>query len=150
MVFLITVFLISVFTGIIFILNKLLKIRICPICGGVSLTWILLILAKYSGYEIDILIPAILMGGTVVGIAYSSEKFILNGAYSLLWKTLFIPAGFIAVYSFFALPARLFLVSLLPIFTVILFFFASNIIYSKEKKISKNKKDIQEKLKNCC
>lgn len=147
---LIIVFLILAFTGIIFILNKIFKTKICPICGGVSLTWILLILAKYSGYEIDILVPAILMGGTVVGVAYSSEKFLLNGAYSLLWKTLFIPAGFLAVYSFFSMPMRFFLVSLFPVLIIVLFFFVPNIIYSKEKEISKDKKNIQEKLKNCC
>lgn len=173
MLILITVFSILAFTAVIYILNKIFKIRICPVCGGVSLTWILLVLAKYLGYEIDALIPAILMGGTVVGIAYSSEKFLLNGSYSLLWKTFFIPAGFIAVYSFFAFPARFFLVSLFPVLTIVLFFFAPNIIYSKKNEISKNKsrifpqgakseakpqdnrkardkKDIQEKLKNCC
>lgn len=173
MLILITVFSIFAFTAVIYILNKIFKIRICPVCGGVSLTWILLILAKYLGYEIEVIIPSTLMGGSVVGVAYSAEKFLLDSRSSLLWKTFFISAGFIAVYSFFAFPARFFLVSLFPILTVVLFFFAPNIIYFSEKEVSKNKsrafpqgtkfeakpqdnkktrdkKDIQEKLKNCC
>lgn len=61
------------------ILKKFTKWNICPICVGVCATWIWLLVAKFTnmqpfGYEIPDIIPAVLMGGSVVGIAYQIEK----------------------------------------------------------------------------
>ena len=60
-------------------LNKILPVKICPICAGVSLTWLwmlfgmgygLLLVDKYQ------LITAVLMGGSVIGITNKlSEKY---------------------------------------------------------------------------
>lgn len=67
---------------------------VCPICVGVSGTWMWMLLALTLGYPIDPTIPALLMGGSVVGIAYRVEKFLPANRSPLLWKTLFIPTGF--------------------------------------------------------
>jgi hypothetical protein len=46
----------------------------CAICAAVSTTWLGLLALKLSGYNIPLLIPAILMGETVVGGMYAIEK----------------------------------------------------------------------------
>src|SRR3989338_9235117 len=102
-------------TGFIWLLNRILSARlrsrwvfkVCSICVGVSGTWLWMLAAKLLGYEIDLIVPAVLMGGSVVGITNQIEKrFSLATASAgtlLLWKTLFIPAGFIAAYSIISL-----------------------------------------------
>ena len=59
--------------------DKKLPIRICPVCAGVSLTWLWLLLGMGYGLlsiEKYQLITAILMGGSVVGITDKlSEKY---------------------------------------------------------------------------
>ena len=89
------------------------------------------------------------MGGSVVGIAYSLEKRSLNISAErlLLWKVLFIPAGFVAAYSLLAqlwtallfAAAFLFLVSFL-------FLFRSRKPDSREEAVG----DIEKKMKDCC
>ncbi|MDP2655768.1 MAG: hypothetical protein Q8P17_04595 [bacterium] len=81
--------------------NRILPFTVCPICAGVFLTWVGLVGAYFFGYTIDLRVPAILMGGSVVGIAYQLEKKFHGqpqGA-RMLWKVLFMPAGFVAVYA---------------------------------------------------
>src|SRR3989344_7525178 len=84
--------------------KRILPFKVCPICAGVFLTWVWLLGAHFLGYRIDLIVPALLMGGAVVGIAYSLEKRSLNISAErlLLWKVLFIPAGFVAAYSLLA------------------------------------------------
>lgn len=81
--------------------SRVLPFTICPICAGVLLTWVGLIGARFLGYEVALAVPALLMGGTVVGVMYQLEKkFHDQSANALLfWKALFIPAGFIAAYG---------------------------------------------------
>ena len=70
---------------------------------AVSGIWLLLML----GILMDLLNPeswklviAILMGGSVVGIAYQGEKVIKWAAQKpMLWKMLVLPPGFLAVYG---------------------------------------------------
>ena len=90
---------IFVITAVIWLLNKLLPYQLCPICAGVSGTWLWMLTARLLGYEIDMRIPAMLMGGSVVGIAYQIEKRLPINHSPLLWKTLFIPVGFVATYG---------------------------------------------------
>src|SRR3989344_2086029 len=84
------------------VLNRVLPFKVCPICVGVFGTWLWMLAAKFLGYEIDIMIPAILMGGSVVGIAYQIEKRnIIAGVSaneSFIWKAFFIPGGFVVAY----------------------------------------------------
>ena len=81
--------------------NKVLPFTVCPICAGVFLTWTGLVSAHLLGYQVDLVIPALLMGGSVVGIAYQLEKraFGRSSDARMFFKMLFMPAGFIAMYA---------------------------------------------------
>lgn len=68
---------ILVFTCIAWVLNKILPIKICPICAGVSLTWLWMLLGMGYGLlsiEKYQFVTAILMGGSVVGITNKLQE----------------------------------------------------------------------------
>jgi len=68
---------IVVFTVIAWAMNKKLPIKICPICAGVSLTWLWMLLGMGYGLlsiEKYQLITAVLMGGSVVGITNKLQE----------------------------------------------------------------------------
>ncbi len=71
--------------------------ELCPICLGVGGTWLWLLTVRILGFPIETTMLPILMGGSVVGTAYLLEKRLSPGRSGLLWKTLSIPLGFIAV-----------------------------------------------------
>lgn len=78
--------------------NKLL----CPICIGVSLTWLWLLAAMWLGvisYSQFIIPVALLMGGSVVGIAYQYAEFRKQGLTKLTWLIWMIVPGFVTVYG---------------------------------------------------
>lgn len=137
-------------TGFVWLLNRILPLKICPICAGVSGTWLWMLAATFLGYEIDLLIPAMLMGGSVVGIAYQIEKRLPPNRSPLLWKTLFIPAGFVAVYSVLSswwivfIAATTFLVILALRFTEQ----TKNIATPTGQ--NRAVEELKKKMKNCC
>ncbi|MDO8600984.1 MAG: hypothetical protein Q7R73_05295 [bacterium] len=89
-------------TAFVWTANRILPFYICPICAGVSGTWIWIVIGMFFGL-LDAgswsLVAALAMGGSVVGIAYQMEKYLSERCSPLLWKTLFIPTGFVLVYS---------------------------------------------------
>jgi len=98
--------LISIYTiaGLAVLFGRVTGKRLCPICAGVSGTWIWMLAAYFVGWSpfgvhIDLFVPAILMGGSVVGIAYQAEKYLAPHITPLAWKMAFTPFGFLAVYS---------------------------------------------------
>ena len=103
MLAIITIISILGITVLVWLANRMLPFQICPICAGVFGTWAGLLTAHLLGYPIDLVVPALLMGGSVVGIAYQLEKKLPVESASwrapLVWKTIFIPAGFVAAYS---------------------------------------------------
>lgn len=129
-------------------INRVLALGVCPICAGVSGTWIWLMAAFLLGYPVDLLAPALLMGGSVVGMAYSLEKKLPAHGWRtpLLFKTLFIPAGFVASYGILvqwwgmALAALLFLLG-----TAFAFLSSKENIQNK-----KTVEDLEKKMKQCC
>ncbi|MBI1985009.1 MAG: hypothetical protein HYS60_02805 [Candidatus Wildermuthbacteria bacterium] len=134
-------------TLLVWMIGKVLPFQICPICAGVSGTWAWMLLLSFLGYEIDLMIPAILLGGSVVGIAYQLEKKLSASKSPLLWKVLFIPTGFIGAYSlisqwwavFFAALALLGMVSAV-------FLIAPRTSAAKSAKVQ----ELEKKMKNCC
>lgn len=72
---------ILIFTGAVWAINKILSIQICPICAGVTLTWLWMLLGiglgflPISRYE---LIIAILMGASIGGIVTEIKKVFLK------------------------------------------------------------------------
>ncbi len=83
--------------------NRVLRIKLCPICLGVGGTWAWMIAARFAGIAIDATMLPILLGGSVAGSAYLLEKHLPAARSGLLWKTSFIPVGFVAAYGL-ALP----------------------------------------------
>src|SRR3989338_5498525 len=90
---------ILVITALAYGIGHLLRISLCPICAGVATTWLGMLGANIAGYPMDPRIIALLMGGTVVGIAYRTERHLASERSPLLWKTLSIPTGFVAAYA---------------------------------------------------
>ena len=130
------------------------KFRICPICAGVSATWLWVIAGVYLGLLKDANWPmaaAVLMGGSVVGIAYQAERKLFTGLNEggvLLWKVLFIPAGFAIAYSAvtFAIAYAAVGVGLLALE------FAAFWAYSKRAAAAdpERVRQLEERMKNCC
>jgi len=82
MVILITIVSILFFSLSAFTTRKYLGLKICPICAGVSLTWLWMFLGMWYGLisiEKYQLITAVLMGGSIIGITNklqeNKEKF---------------------------------------------------------------------------
>ena len=140
--------------------NRILPFRVCPICAGVLGTWVGLIIVYLSGHTIDLAVPALLMGGSVVGIVYQFEKKLPAGRSPLLLKTLLIPAGFLAAYSILAQRWSVLLVALIFLLGMSFIFFSQkrNLSSSKEavaapeenEPHSLRRKELENKMKNCC
>jgi len=71
-VLLLGIYLFFVFTGE--NIKKITKIKICALCAAVLLTWVTLLILKFLGYNIDILIIGILVGQCIMGITCKLEK----------------------------------------------------------------------------
>lgn len=125
---------------------KLFSYNVCPICVGVSGTWISMLGARFLGYSVDPTVLGILMGGSVVGIAYQLEKKIANENAKVLWKILFIPAGFVAVYGVVQSSWYVFLGALVFLPLLAYAFLKT----PKQKEMSKTVADLEEKMKQCC
>lgn len=103
MIITITIASILILTVLVRLANSILQSSVCPVCAGSLLTWVGLIGAHLAGYTVNLAIPAVLMGGSVVGIAYQLEKKFWRPADApLLFKTLFMPGGFLAAYAVLA------------------------------------------------
>jgi hypothetical protein len=123
---------------------------ICPICVGVSLTWLWMLIGQWIDKlsMVDYQLPmAMLMGGTVVGGMSKLEKLI-EPKFVLVWKTVFVTSGFLAMYSLVTGHWLILTVG------IIVAGFAT--LASKLEKIEKHKKESEEikglkdKMKNCC
>ena len=100
---LLAILLILLITLAVWGLSKAIAIKICPACVGVSGTWLLLMLGVLTGI-LDpnrwVGIIAILMGGSVAGIAFQGEKSIKWAQNNQVWwKLLVMLPGFLAVYG---------------------------------------------------
>lgn len=137
-------------TGLIWLTNRILPFKICPICAGVSGTWLWMLAARILGYEIEVIILAMLMGGSVVGIAYQIEKRLPSNRSPLLWKTLFIPAGFIAVYSLLSSWWPAFIAAAILIAILIIQFTKGDGNEIVGPKQNQQVEELKKKLNDCC
>lgn len=136
------------FTGIVWLIKKALKLEVCPVCAGVSLTWLWLLIGMKLNLlpTIDYQLPtAILMGGTVVGAMSKLEKFI-QPRFLVLWKTAFVAFGFLAVYSLVISDWLIFALGAILAATTTLVFKT----HQAQKQESEQAKELEEKMKNCC
>ncbi len=153
MFIIITTISIAAITGLVWGVRKILPwpgrpFPVCPICAGVSGTWLWMLVLKLLGYPIDVVILAMLLGGSVVGIAYQIDKRLPNNNLSLLWKVLFIPLGFVAAYSLVYSWWLTFGVMIFILVILALIFLKSS--GDKSGPSSKRVSELEEKMKQCC
>ncbi len=135
-------------TAAVWLVNKILPRHICPICVGVSGTWILMLAGVLTGFlplESFRLPIGVLMGGSVVGIAYQIDK-LLPANRSLLWKTLFIPLGFALAQSVI-LGLWIWAGILLAVEVILPIFF---VFWKNHRTESGKVKFLEEQMKKCC
>jgi hypothetical protein len=85
--------------GLAWAARKRLPFSVCPVCLGVGGTWLWMVAARFGGLAVDPAMLAVLLGGSAVGIAQALERRLPPGRSPMLWKALFVPAGFVAAYG---------------------------------------------------
>jgi len=151
----VSIFLIA---GLVVFFSRFLPFKICPVCAGSFGTWLWMLIVRSLGYSVDPIILAILMGGSIVGIAYQIEKlpgFSRSSAAKLrFWKMLFVPLGFIAVYSAVLSWWIMFVAMIILLVALTLVFARENHSASSSKEpVSESRQiteGLEEKMKNCC
>ena len=127
--------------------KRLLRVPLCPICLGVGGTWLWMVVARELGYATDGTMLAILLGGSVAGIAHQVEKRLPQGRSALLWKTLFIPPGFVAAYALVASNWVLLATMSVALALLTAFFL---IAPSTPKADSEAVEALKKKMQSCC
>jgi hypothetical protein len=150
--------------------KKIANVKICAICAASSLTWLaLLILRQFNVFEIDSTLIGVLMGGSVVGIMYSLEKYFKSNNIKHFWivRLLEITGGFYFAYSVAIGDINMILIGLaeiLLIFVITIMLISNNKNKSKSKRkairekrseISDKEKQnaikkLEESLEDCC
>ena len=133
--------------GLAWAAKKLLRVPVCPICLGVGGTWLWMVIARSLGYAVDATMLSILLGGSVAGIAYQVEKRLPQGRSPLLWKTLFIPAGFVAAYGLVASQWILFAVMGVALVLLTAFFLVPPATSGEP---SETVEELKKKMQQCC
>ena len=140
------------FTALTYFFNKITHWKTCVICAGVSLTWLTLTALMVPGFlasSFYLLVTAMLMGGTVVGIAFQGEKKFKWAKNLFYWKAPVVIIGFIIAYllliniswTTFAIE-----LALLGLLTYFLFLQPSAGKSPQGKSVS----ELEEELKDCC
>lgn len=158
----ITIVSILLITVVIWLLNKFLSFSICPICAGVSVTWIWILTGLVLGFlsnDYNIIL-AMLMGGSIVGIAYQAEKTFSENRSKLLWKVIFIPLGFFGVYGVLMMWWFVVLIDVILLLSVAFVFKFSRTsvvpqvsLNKKSRRSSKTREEVEKleaKMKDCC
>ena len=122
--------------------------KVCPICVGVSGTWLWMLIANYFGYAMDVIIISMLMGGSVVGIAYQLEKKI-KPEKGMAWKVLFIPTGFAIAYKVIYF-SWFHLIILLAVISLLLFIFLDWSMFRRDSGRNSKVSYIEKEMENCC
>ncbi len=146
MTFILTLISIVLVTVIVWFVGKASPLKVCALCGGVFLTWAALLGLRYAGEAIPPIIPAILMGGSSVGIAFQLEKSLPKGRNALVWKTFFVLTGFAAAYSLLEYEWAWFAVSSFVL--LIAAFVGVRPLHRAGE--GEQVKDLEKKLENCC
>ena len=89
-------------TVLAWLVSRTTRVAICPVCFGVSATWLWMVAARLSGVAVDDTMLAILVGASVVGGTQWVDGRLPRQRSSLLWKALALPTGFAAAYGLVA------------------------------------------------
>lgn len=124
--------------------GRVLRIRICPICAGVSGTWLWMLAAHAMDIPQDTGVILLLMGGSGVGIAYQLERRIRPSAQAL-FKLVFITSWMAAAW---ALVTTVWPVFIGAVGLDTLIFLSTR--QAAQQKMSVRQKKLQERLEQCC
>lgn len=132
-----------------------MKTNICPICTVVSSVWLIMSAGVAWGYltASAFLIPiALLMGGTVVGIAYLGErKYSWAAKNPQLWKSLAVLVGMFAAYILVSHISKLTVfVELIILITLAYLLFGKKFTPSQTKKSDNQLEKIEKQMEQCC
>src|SRR3989344_5575006 len=151
MVIFISTILLLAITAAVWLLNKILSFEICPICAGVSGSWLLISAGISFGLleaESWQLAVALAMGGSVVGIAYKSEHMFSWGRGNpMVWKLIVISIGMPLAYSAVSfLSFKVFIAEVIFLSVLTYIFFVRKQEYKSVAAESNNKiKELEDK-----
>lgn len=141
-------------------IKQLIGRKVCAICAAVSLTWFVLLILKLLGFTIDILVIAVLMGQSIVGLMYKIEEYFKKKALPKFWliRILIITGGTLFVY--WLLKEKYFLLIPLLVAGAFLLIFVSSMISKKSSReinevenpddYKKAVSKLEEMMENCC
>ena len=132
--------------GLAWTARMMLRLPICPICAGVAGTWLWMVIARALGHAVDVTMLSILLGASVAGIAYQIAKQLPQGRSSLLWKTLFVPAGLVAAYALAAAQWTLLAVAGGALVLLTAFFLRPPSVSDESETVEA----LKEKMRECC
>lgn len=75
------------------------RLAVCPICVGVSGTWLWMLVVREAHVAVDATLLPMLLGASVVGGAHWVEARLPPTRSALFWKALALPLGFAAAYA---------------------------------------------------
>jgi hypothetical protein len=131
-----------------------MKNNICPICVGVSSLWLLLTVGIVWGFlsPDQFIVPiALLMGGSVVGIAYLGEKkFRWASDNQKFWKAIVIIVGMTLAYILVSNISKttLFIELIMMFYLAYLFFIKTPNL--QHENTSKHVEEIEKQMEQCC
>ncbi len=134
--------LIGIFFATFLTFSAITRVKLCAICGGVSATWIILLLLYWLDYFRDPLFIALLMGQTIVGIYYLLERRVKEEL--LVFRLPFLLSATLAAYG--ALSKSLGGRNVLLLLALVWVFFGSIYVLRHNKAV----KDAFRRLISCC
>lgn len=93
---------ILVLTALGWLVRRASRWPLCPVCLGVSGTWLWLLGARLAGFAVERAVLALLLGASVVAAVQWVEARLPARRSPLLWKALALPAGLVAAYGLVA------------------------------------------------
>ncbi|MFN7085251.1 MAG: hypothetical protein ACK4N4_01335 [Burkholderiales bacterium] len=144
---LVTIVSIFAITGLAWLAAKILPFSICPICVGISGTWLWMLAGRFAGFDFDVSMLAILLGASVVGTGDQLEKRLPGGRSPLLWKTLFLPTGFVAAYGLAVPHWKLLTLAIVALLILATAFFVPRRQSGKNSTVIEK---LKEDMKKCC
>ncbi len=151
--------LIPVFAGLASLFNRVVPFKACAVCVGVSGSWFTLSVLTVAGVlpEAETVLPiAVLMGGTVAGMAGKGEQvFVFAKRRPMAWKFSVMLPGFLLAFWAVHSPSVVVLILEAIVLAVAMFVF----FIRPSRPISSHVphpgdppgvKKIEEKLESCC
>lgn len=133
--------------GLAWLAGRRIHINVCPICFGVSGTWLWMLGARFAGLPVDATMLAVLLGASVVGGATRLEAHLAQGRSPLLWKTLAVAEGVAAAYGVTAERWDVVALAVLALLLLAAWFLLPRRSPGTDEEVVKN---LEQQMKNCC